>query len=251
MARFDAEYVPKSALAIYAHPDDVEFTVAGTLARWARGGCDVRYLLLTRGDAGSHDPKITRGMLGKIREREQRAAAAAIGVREVIFLGHHDCELVPTLSLRKEIVREVRKVRPEVVVCGDPRSWLFEDRYVNHPDHRAAARAAVEAVFPASEMEVLWRSLGKAHKVAALYLSSTLEPNVFVDITDTFPDKIRALMLHESQMGGVDRSDYLAERAEAEAAKGREAGAIPKGAKGRKILYAESFRVMRMVREED
>jgi LmbE family N-acetylglucosaminyl deacetylase len=251
MPRFDAEYVPKSALAIYAHPDDVEFTVAGTLARWIRGGCRVTYLLLTRGDAGSHDPKLTRERLGRIREREQRAAAKAIGADKVVFLGHHDCELVPTLALRKEIVREVRKARPKVVVCGDPRSWLFEDRYVNHPDHRAAARAAVEAVFPAAEMEVLWPSLGKAHKVAALYLSSTLEPNLFVDITATFDDKVRALMLHASQMGDVDRSPYLAERASAEADKGRAMGAIPKGAKGRAVRYAESFRVMRMVREED
>ncbi len=160
MPRFDAEYVPRSAMAIYAHPDDIEFTVAGTVAKWARAGCEVTFVLITSGNAGTHDRKFTRKSLARVREREERESARILGVARVVFLRHGDCELVPTLALRKELVRRIRRHRPEVVLCNDPQALFFGDRYINHPDHLAAGKAALEAVFPCAEMELLWPGAG-------------------------------------------------------------------------------------------
>ncbi len=176
MPRFDAEYVPRSAMAIYAHPDDIEFTVAGTVAKWARAGCEVTFVLITSGNAGTHDRKFTRKSLARVREREERESARILGVARVVFLRHGDCELVPTLALRKELVRRIRRHRPEVVLCNDPQALFFDDRYINHPDHLAAGKAALEAVFPCAEMELLWPGAGPVHKVHAVYVSSDRRP---------------------------------------------------------------------------
>ena len=233
MERFGPLYVPKSAMAIYAHPDDAEFTVAGTIARWTRGGCEVTFVAITSGNAGTHDNRFTRETLARTREREAHASARVLDVSRVVFLGHDDCELVPTLDLRRELVREIRRHRPEVVMCGDPQALFFENRYINHPDHRAAGQAALDAAFPCAEMELLWPEEGEPHVVCAVYVSSTLSPNIAIDITDTIEFKIAALREHKSQLGERDPTEMIREWGMREAARMRGSA-----------RYAESFRVM-------
>ena len=256
MPPYDADYVPRSAMGIYAHPDDAEFTVAGTVAKWAAAGCEVTYVLVTSGNVGTHEGGYTRETLEQLREEEERAAARVLGVRNLVFLRHDDCAVIPTIELRRELVREIRKHRPEVVLCADPRAWFFEDRYVNHPDHRAAGVAALEAAFPCAEMELLWPEEGTPHAVQAIYVSSTLEPNTWIDITATMETKIAALKAHASQVGGGDYSDMIrswgrdAARAAEAAGKGRrtrKGTAEATGGKGAgPTRFAEAFRVMRI-----
>ncbi|TLN19053.1 PIG-L family deacetylase, partial [bacterium] len=137
-------------MAIVAHPDDIEYTCAGTLARWAKAGARVAYLLCTSGDVGIATPGMTRARATEIREAESRAAADLAGVRDLTFLREPDGMLTATLDLRKKIVREIRRFRPEVVITGDPTIVWSGSDYINHPDHRAAAQAALDATFPAA-----------------------------------------------------------------------------------------------------
>ncbi|MCP4360040.1 MAG: PIG-L family deacetylase, partial [Chloroflexi bacterium] len=128
-------YIPKRAMFIYAHPDDIEFSVAGTAAKWAKGGCDITYIIITDGNVGSHDRSMTREQLADIRRSEQTAAAKVAGVHRCLYLGYDDGLLAPTLELRKQLVRLIRQHNPNVVVCGDPTTVLYSGR-INHPDHR-------------------------------------------------------------------------------------------------------------------
>lgn len=249
MPRFDADYVPRSAMTIFAHPDDAEFIVAGTIARWARAGCEVTFVVLTSGNVGTHDAANTREGLSRTREVEQREAARLLGVKRVVFLGYDDCELVPTLELRRRLVREIRKFRPEVVICGDPQAFFFEDHYINHPDHRAAAAAALDAVFPCAEMELLWPEEGEAHKVHAVYVCATHSPNTWIDITGTIATKIASLKAYGSQVGGWDPSERIRERAAREAERaGREHPGGENETPDSPVppTYLEAFRVMKL-----
>jgi len=131
----EKEYLPKRALSIHAHPDDQEFTVAGTLAKWAKEGCEIISVIITSGDAGSNDPKHGpdyKPTLARIREREQKSANAVIGVKETIFLGYADGELEPTLALRKELTRLIRQHKPDTVVIGDPQGRRHPNRHRRH-----------------------------------------------------------------------------------------------------------------------
>ncbi len=256
MPRYDSDYIPSSALAIYAHPDDAEFTVAGTLAKWTRAGCETSVVLITSGNVGTHDPTHTREELARVREEESRAAMKVLGVRRVVFLGHNDCELVNSLELRRRLVREIRAHRPEVVMCADPQTLFFGDRYVNHPDHRAGAAAALEASFPCAEMELLWPEEGAPHKVQAIYVSSTAEPNAAIDVTETIGAKIDALRRHASQLGDRDPSEMIrgwasdeARKARARASRNRRTGTAGKRTRGPK--YCEAFRIMRIRQREE
>ena len=252
MPRFNSNYVPKSALTIFAHPDDAEFTVSGTIAKWAKAGCEITLVLCTSGNVGTHDPQYTRKTLAKTREVEQKAAAEVLGASNVVFLRHDDCELQPTLELRRELVRAIRKHKPEVVISGDPQAWFYDHSYINHPDHRAAAVAALEAVFPCAEMELLWPEDGAPHKVHAVYVGSTHTPSVWIDITGTIDDKIASLKAHASQMGDWDPSDMIREWAAGDAKIGRKKMKATEGKKKgkKKMKYAESFRVMVLQEEE-
>lgn len=245
MPRFDAAYVPASAMTVFAHPDDAEFIVSGTIAKWTRAGCEVTFVVLTSGNVGTHDTRFTLEELSRTRQEEQRAAARVLGVRNVVFLGYDDCELVPTLELRRRLVREIRRFRPEVLVCGDPQAYFFEDRYINHPDHRAAAEAALGAVFPCAEMELLWPEEGPAHKPMAVYVCATHSPNTWIDITGTIDAKIESLRAYGSQVGNWDPSERIRERAGREA---QNAGVGETG--GPQPRYTEAFRVMR-IRQDD
>ena len=143
-----AERTFASALVLFAHPDDAEFMCGGTVARWARDGCDVHYVVITDGSAGSNEPGVTREELRPVREREQRAAAAVLGVQSVTFLGEVDGMLEVTLDTRRKVCREVRRLRPEVLVAPDPSRLWFGSGYINHWDHKQAGLLALTAVMP-------------------------------------------------------------------------------------------------------
>ena len=228
--------VPDSAMVIIAHPDDAEFTVAGTVAAWARAGCRVIYVVCTDGDAGSHDPEMTREKLAAIRRAEQRAACAVLGVHETVFLGYKDGELQPSLGLRRDLVRTIRSYKPEVVITGDP-TVHFSDHYINHPDHRAAAQAAIDAVAPASAMPLLWPEAGPPHRVREVYIHGNANPNQWVDVSETIEQKIIALKQHVSQMGNWDPGDMIKKW---NAEQGEKKG----------LAYAESYRVITLTRPD-
>jgi LmbE family N-acetylglucosaminyl deacetylase len=223
--------VPESAMVIVAHPDDAEFTVGGTVAAWVRAGCRVTYVVCTDGNAGSHEPGITKEKLADIRRAEQRAACSTLGVSEVVFLGHDDGQLEPTLDLRRELVRAIRQYKPEVVICWDPTRLFVNGDYINHPDHRAAAQAALDAAVPASEMPLLWPEAGAPHRVRQLYVYGNDQANVWVDVTQTLDQKIAALRQHASQLGDWDPTEMVEEWS---AEVGKEKG----------LAHAESYRVI-------
>jgi LmbE family N-acetylglucosaminyl deacetylase len=233
-----AERIPESAMVIVAHPDDAEFTVAGTVAAWTRAGCKCIYVLCTDGNAGSHEPGMTRERLGAIRRLEQRAACSVLGVHEVVFLGYDDGLLQPTLELRRDLVRLVRQFRPEVVLTSDPTSLFHGEDYINHPDHRAAGQAALDAVAPAAAMPLLWPELGAPHRVRRVYIHGNGQPTVWIDVTDTIALKVEALRMHASQMGEWDPTEMIYGWA---AENGKEKG----------LAYAERFRRMFLVRPDE
>jgi LmbE family N-acetylglucosaminyl deacetylase len=233
----EKDSVPESAMVIVAHPDDAEFTVAGTVAAWTKAGCRVTYVICTDGNAGSHEPGMTREKLGKIRRAEQRAACATLGVSEVMFLGYDDGQLQPTLDLRRDLVRAIRQYKPEVVLTWDPTALFLGDSYINYPDHRAAAQAALDAVAPASAMPLLWPEVGAPHRVRQVYVEGNSEPNTWVDITDTIEQKITALRQHASQMGDWDPAEMVKEWS---AETGKEKG----------LAHAESYRVITLERPD-
>jgi LmbE family N-acetylglucosaminyl deacetylase len=228
-------WTPERAMFIYAHPDDVDFSAAGTAAKWAGAGSEVTYLILTDGSAGSHEPGMTREKVAQIRRAEKEAAAEVVGAAACLFLNYQDGLLKPTLAVRKRVVRLIREHRPQAVVCGDPRRYFSGDTYINHPDHRAAAEIAVEAVFPAAEMNLLYPDLVAegltGHKVNYVYVSTREDPNCYVDVSETVELKLEALRQHRSQMGDWDPDPRIRERL---AEVGRQAG----------CAYAESFRRM-------
>lgn len=208
------QYVPKRAMFIYAHPDDIEFGVAGTAAKWARHGSEVVYVVITDGNVGSHEEDMTREQLAQVRRQEQEAAGRVAGIARCIFLGYHDGLLEPSLALRKDLVRLIRQHRPNVVVCGDPSSYFPNNTRINHPDHRAAATAAIDAVFPACEMNLLYPDLYleglTGHKVNYVYVSNpATDANYYEDISDTIDIKIAALRQHVSQLGDWDPAPRL------------------------------------------
>lgn len=228
-------------MAIVAHPDDIEFGCAGTLARWAKAGAHIIYVLCTSGDVGIDQPGMTREKATEIRETESRQAAETAGVHDIVFLREPDGLLQATLELRKKLVREIRRFQPEVVVCSDPTVVWAGDDYINHPDHRAAALAAIDATFPAAGQPNLFQELEeeglKAHKVRKVYVTAWGEGNLYVNIEETIDIKIAALRTHKSQMKDWDPEPMIREWA-AEAAKGKE------------MAYAESFRVVTLVDDE-
>lgn len=234
-------YTPESAMAIHAHPDDIEFTCVGTMARWVKAGTRVIYVLCTSGDVGIDEPGMTREKATLIREAESREAARIAGVNEVVFLREPDGLLQATLDLRKKIVREIRKFRPEVILVGDPTIVWSGDDYINHPDHRAAAQAALDAVFPAAGQPNLYEELAdeglSAHKVRKVYAHVWEKADVFVNIEDTIDIKVAALRAHKSQMKDWDPESMIKQWAS-------------DTAKGKEMQYAEGFKVVTLVDDE-
>jgi LmbE family N-acetylglucosaminyl deacetylase len=235
-------YVPQKAMVIVAHPDDIEFSCAGTLARWIQNGTEVVYVLCTSGDVGIAKPGMTKEKAAQIREAEQMAAAKVVGVKEVVFLREPDGMLENTMALRKRLVREIRRFKPEVVITGDPTIVWARNDYINHPDHRAAAGAAIDAIFPAAGQPNLFEELAEegitAHKVRKVYVLSWNQSDTFVNISDTIDLKIEALKKHVSQMGDWNPEPRVKEWA-------------AENAKGKEMAYAEAFRVITLVSDED
>ena len=222
---------PERAMVVIPHPDDGEGGVGGTTAKWVAAGTEVVFVLCTNGDKGTSDPSMTQAKLAAVREREQAAAAAALGVKEVIYLRYGDGELEDTKKFRGELVRAIRKHKPDVVFCTDP----FRTTFYLHRDHRISGQVTLDAVFPYARdflhyNEHIQEGL-ETHKVGDVLMWGTEHPDTFIDITDTIETKIEALKKHDSQVGGggrdVDR--FVKENAQRQ---GQQAD----------MTYAEGFR---------
>ena len=231
---------PRRVMSIHAHPDDQEFTVGGTLAKWARAGSEIVTVCLTSGGAGSNDhtpSDVTRESLVPVREDEQRRACRVLGVSEVLFLGYEDGMLEPSLALRRDLTRVVRRYKPEAVLCGDPTMRFYGNMYMNHPDHRVASDVALDAVFPSAETRLIFPELLaeglEPHKVRWVFIHSSTQPDTYIDISEVLDVKVAALKEHKTQMGPWDPTDMITGWAREQGAK-------------RKLRAAEAFRLMRL-----
>ena len=231
-----------SALVLFAHPDDAEFMCGGTVAAWTAAGTDVHYVVITDGSAGSNEPGITRQEIAVFREREQRAAAQVLGVKTVTFLGEADGMLEVTLDTRRKVCREVRRLRPEVLVAPDPARLWYGAGYINHWDHKQAGLLALTAVMPDAPTRPMFPELLdeglQPYEVPNLWLV-TDEPDTFVDISDTMETKLAALAAHESQ-GTAAAEQRVRDRAEETASRA-----------GNGARYAEAFKAFRFVDDEE
>jgi LmbE family N-acetylglucosaminyl deacetylase len=195
---------PERVLVIVAHPDDADFGPAATLARWIDAGAVARMVCCTSGDAGADDPETDPLALARLRESEQREAARIVGYEQVHFLHRPDGALANDLPLREQLVRIIREFRPDAVVAMDPTVLIHRDGYIQHTDHRAAAMAALDAVYPAARNAMAFPHLARGglppHSVARMYLFWTDTPNAWVDVTEHLPRKLAALRAHASQL---------------------------------------------------
>ncbi len=225
------EEVPATALAIYAHPDDPVISCGGTLACWAAAGTKVDVVICTAGDKGATDPGVDPRALAAERVVEAERSVALLAANSVHLLGHLDGEIENDMDLRRELVHIIRDVRPEAIVAPDPLAVFFGEHHYNHRDHRVVGWAALDAAAPAAASPLYFRGEGEAHQVMTAYLSGSLQPNVWVDVSSTIDRKIEAVSCHVSQL--ADAGDWLASalRDGAETA-GREVG----------VAYAEPFR---------
>ncbi len=195
---------PKRFMVIVAHPDDADFGPAGTAAAWIDAGSEGWLVCCTSGDAGSDDPDANPFELAGAREEEQREAARVVGYGGITFLHQPDGALVSDLALREMLVREIRTFRPDAVITGDPEVVIHDNGAVNHADHRAAALAAVDAVYPAARNPLAFPWLHRqglpAHRVRRLYLMWSNRPSAWIDVSATAERKIEALRAHWSQL---------------------------------------------------
>ncbi len=233
-------FVPPSAMVVVAHPDDAEFMVAGTDSQVDKGrAAKSPTSIITKGDKGSEDPEMTSERLTTIREAEQRAAGAVLGVKNYEFMGYPDGYLQHTLDLRRDVTRLIRKYRPHVLLTFDPTNRFFSDNYVNHPDHRVAGDVALDATFPTARDRLTFPELlmdgYEPWKVRQVWLSGAEKTNVWVDISDTIHLKKEALLKHPSQLGPeiVEFADEMAKGSGA----------------AQNLPFAEAFR--RFILEED
>ena len=234
---------PARVMAIHAHPDDQEFTVGGTLAKWARAGSEIITICITSGDSGSNektDPNTSKDEMVRVREEEQRNACKALGVKDVVFLRYPDGMLQSTIILRRDLTRLIRRFKPEAVVCGDPTVRFYGNSYLNHPDHRVAADVALDAVFPSAGTRLIFPELLseglEPHEVSRIFIHGSEKPDTFIDISATLDAKVTALKEHRSQIHDWDPGEMMREWAKEE---GKERG----------LEAAEAFR--QMVLKED
>jgi LmbE family N-acetylglucosaminyl deacetylase len=226
-------------LVIAAHPDDVDFGAAGTVARWTDAGIDVSYCIVTNGDAGGSDRSVPRDEMAVLRQAEQTAAAKQVGVHDIHFLGYPDGRVEATLALRKDLARVIRLLRPDRVLCQSPdRSYVRMG--VSHPDHRAVGSSALDAVYPDSRNPFAFPDLLQDEKlepwtVREVWISGSPAPTHYEDITDTFGRKIAALRSHVSQIKDPDGLEQMLRGWLGRAA---EQGGLPEG------RLAESFQVL-------
>ncbi len=210
------EFKPKIVLAIAAHPDDVDFGFAGSIAKWSQAGTEVYYLIVTDGSKGSDNRHITTDKLIRIRENEQRSAAQLLGAKEVFFLGFPDSELLMTIELKKQITRYIRRLKPDTVLTSDPTMIYSGARgygFINHTDHRVTAQATLDAVFPLARDHLTFPDLLseglEPHKVSTILMVNFEKQNFVVDISTTLDKKLEALALHVSQMPDIESTKKM------------------------------------------
>jgi LmbE family N-acetylglucosaminyl deacetylase len=237
-------------LVVAAHPDDADFGVAATAARLAREGHAVHYLVCTGGEAGSDDTSVAPAALVETRKAEQTAAGRILGLAGVHFLDYPDGELEPSLALRKELVRWIRKLRADVVLCQDPRALVDDEgTYLNHPDHRAAGQAALDAAFPGAGNPSAYRDLLaeglEPYKVREVWLYFTGGANInhWVDVSQTIEQKIAALEQHTSQIGEWASSGELRREMLKWAGEAAQRHSLP-------YAYAEGFQRIVLIAEQ-
>jgi LmbE family N-acetylglucosaminyl deacetylase len=226
---------PRSALAVYAHPDDADVAAGGALALWASEGAQVHLVVVCDGAKGSHSPNQEVAALRETRRDELQYAGDLLGAASVTSLGWPDGEVTNSVELREALVGLVRRHRPEVVVGPDPTATFFGGVYVNHRDHRETGWALLDAVAPAAAMPLYFPAQGPPHQVDVLLLSGTHEPDVVVDVSATVDTKVKAVLAHASQLAGDAEAirDVVLHRAE-------QAGR-PMG-----VAYAEAFRCIEL-----
>ena len=226
-------------LVIAAHPDDVDFSAAGTIARWTDAGIDVIYCIVTDGDAGGSDPGISRADMATLRRGEQTAAAKQVGVHDLRFLGYPDGRVEATLELRRDLARVIRQVRPDRVVCPSAER-NYARAGASHPDHRAVGSASLDAVYPDARNQFAFPELLAEEDLAAwtvreVWIAGSPSPSQYVDVTETFPRKVAALRAHASQTGQMDG---LEEFLRGWLSRAAEQGGLPEG------RLAEVFQVL-------
>ena len=225
------DQTPGVVLAVYAHPDDADVGCGGTLARWATAGSAVHLVVCTDGGKGTRDPDVVPAQLAAERAAELEASSALIGLSSVDNLGFPDGELADSEGFRCTLVARVRALRPDMVCGHDPTAVFFGQDYFNHRDHRIAGAALLDAVAPASALPHYFPEAGPAHQVSTVLLSGTLEPDEWVDVTETIEAKAAAVECHRTQFAG--QSGWAGEAVRRRAAEeGRRAG----------VAYAEGFR---------
>lgn len=213
----------KAVLVVGAHPDDNDFGAGATVAKAASEGAEVVYLIATTGQRGSSDASMTPELLSKTRKKEQEDAAGALGVREVHFLNYVDGELIPDIALKEHVVIFIRRYRPDIVFTMDPSFFYFKTYgFVNHSDHRAIGEATLDACYPLARDLLSFPEHGKAglnpHKVKELLLHSFVPENAnfYIDVTDSYETKIKALSFHKSQVSDLPGlEERMRDRAEA------------------------------------
>lgn len=226
MAATFSSLQPKIILGVAAHPDDLDVGAGGTIAHFAAQGAQIHYLILTDGGKGSDDHSMTSRQLTEIRHTEQQRALDIIGGKSLTFLDYPDGGLEITMALKKQIVKSIRSIKPDVVITMDPTVVYSAARgIINHPDHRAAGQATLDAVFPLARDGLSFPELNDAdhtpHKTTTVLLVNFNESNFSVDITDSFETKIKALKAHVSQFGDLEESTWVHDIAKAE---GKKAG---------------------------
>ena len=223
----------RKGMVVFAHADDAEWGCSGTVAKWCAEGWDVVYVVCTDGSKGSSDPEMTSKSLIKIREQEQRNAGNVLGLQDVVFLEYEDSMLEPSLELRRDITRQIRRYKPDVVICETPMRRLSYNGYLGHPDHIAAGEAALSAVYPSARDRLTFPELLdeglEPHEVREVWVMDHHEPDKFVDVTGYMDIAINALKQHETQVNSEDVGAHMKQW---------------RGRTGEKVgfQYAEAFR---------
>ena len=211
MAEERPEY--QRGMVVVAHADDAEWGCSGTVAKWCDQGWEVVYVLCTDGSKGTDDPELTSPELVAMREKAQIAAGKILGLKEVVFLGYEDAMLEPTLDVRRDITRQIRKHRPDVLICMGPTRSLTGNGYVGHPDHIASGEAALSAVFPAARDRLTFPELLdeglEPHKVKETRIMDREHSDMFVDVTDYIDVSIAALKAHASQVTPESAEEHM------------------------------------------
>ena len=233
----DSEEPFRRGMVIMAHPDDAEWSCSGTVAKWCAEGWEVVYILCTDGSKGSSDPEMTSEKLVKIREQEQRNAGKILGLKDIVFLGYPDAYLEPTLELRRDIAREIRRYKPDVVICGTASRQLYSN-YLGHPDHFASGEAAMAAVFPTARDRLTFPELLdeglEPHNVREVWVAGGGDgSDQFVDVAEYMDTAVKALKAHVSQVDQENAGEWFRQ------------GRIRTGEKVG-MAYAEGFKRIRL-----